>query len=260
MDRRDVDLRLAMLDSTVTTALADLSGYFETVAGGDPVRAAAGLRAAVPEVVTVYGGMVGQSAADWYSTVQPAGSTYTPTAATPAIARTATVTNNTAWAVAPLFSADIAAAWSMLSGAVQKAVSGFDRETIEVNATRDPKAGLWRRYARGDACAFCAYMATVLDAVDYETNARKFHDHCRCYPLPLFAEEMPLEQVNAERWGRVFEEARQSIIDERNATPGFRTARRGDRIRRYPHLQINQKNVLARARRIDPSAFKDGVH
>lgn len=222
MDRWDADLRLAMLDATVTTALGDLSGLFDAVVGGDPAKAAAGLRVAVPEVVAAYGGVAGQSAADWYATVQPSTSGFAPNVATPAIARPAALTGSTAWAVTPLLSADVAAAWSMLSGVVQKAVSAFDRETVVVNAARDPHAGRWRRYARGDACAFCAYTASVLDAVDYETNARKYHDHCRCYPMPLFAEDMPLEQANGEAWARIFEDARQAILDERNATPRIR--------------------------------------
>lgn len=257
MLRSDMERRTATLNLIVDASLDDLGGLYRPLLAAPAERAAAGLREAVPAVAGTYGEAAGQQAVSWFEEVRSTASTYRPRVFVPPTLTE--VAGLTTWAVTPLFTGDTAATWERLAGLLQKAVTDFDRVTIQENAQRDPTAGRWRRQAQADACAFCAYMAVVLDQPGYQAAAQKYHDHCHCVPVPAFAGDTALDQPNGEEWAQTFESARQSIIDERNAHPIFWSLRRGARIRTFPHLQVNTENILARARRIAPNQFRDGV-
>lgn len=258
MDAADLAYRTAMLDVVVGAAAEDLGGVYRSLLSDPVERAAMGLREVVPQVAEAYGSVAGENAAIWYEDVRPAGArTFRPQPVTPA--SLADVKGLTTWAATPLFSGDVAGAWERVSGLLQKSVTDFDRATIDGNIERDPLGPTWRRHANADACAYCAYMAVVLDQPNYETAAKKYHDTCRCVPVMQFPGDALPDQPNGQAWSQTFASARDAIIDESDQLPGWRTLRRSDRIKRYPEYQLNTKNILARARRLQPDLFRDGV-
>ncbi len=258
MRAADLEYRRATLDMVVVAAQEDLGGLWRSLLTDDVERAAMGLREAVPAVVEVYGQTAAGNAAVWYEDVRPAGAgTFRPEPYVPASLSEAV--GRTTWAVTPLFSGDAEGAWTRLAGTVQKIVMDHDRVTVEENVTKDPAAFGWRRRASADACAYCAYMAVVLDQPDYETAAKKYHDDCNCEPVMAFHGDTIPAQPNEGPWLATFEKAREAIAEERVRLPGWNTMRRGARIKNYPEYQLNTKNILARARRLEPDLFRDGV-
>jgi hypothetical protein len=240
--------RTALTDVTVLAA-ADLESYWSTIVDESPQRVAAGLREATPQVVAAYGDVAGEMAADWYATARPSASGFSPTPVTPPGSATV-VQDRLSWALAPIMSGDApSVTWERVAGVLYTSVAAFDRTTVSVNADRDAASTGWRRQARADACAFCAYMASMVDNVTPVPEASTYHDHCRCIPVPLFIGEPDVEQPGRDGWIEAFNTARSDILSERQAIPGYSSLRRGERYRKYPDLQINTSNLLARARR-----------
>lgn len=255
----DIARRTATLDVVVGAAQEDLGGLYRSLLSDPVERVAQGLREVVPTVAESYGKVAADNAAVWYEDVRPSRArTFRARALTPV--SLAEVEGLTTWAVTPLFSGDVATPWERLAGLLQKSITDHDRVTIDGNTERDPLKPTWRRYANGNSCAYCAYMAVVLDQPNYETAAKKYHDNCRCVPVTEFPGDSLPDQPNGQAWAQTFADARDVIIEERNQLPGWRTLRRGDRIKTYPDHQLNTNNILARARRLQPDLFRDGVH
>lgn len=259
MRAADLAYRRATLEVVVSQAQEDLGGLWRSLLSDPVERAAAGMREAVPAVAEVYGAAAAENAAIWYEDVRPAGAprfearVYRPVSL-------AEAEGLATWAVSPAFAGDTAGAWTRLAGTVQRLVADHDRVTVEENVTKDPAAWGWRRRASTDACAYCAYMAVVLDQPDYETAARKYHDDCRCVPVMAFHGQQVPEQPNEREWLDVFDKARDVIDAERKKLPGWNTLKRHERSKKYPEYQLTTKNILARARRLEPDLFRDGVH
>jgi hypothetical protein len=249
-------VRTATIDVLVAQAQADLrSGWVSLLS--DPVeRAAEGMRVALPAVARAYGRVAAEEAADWYVDARPSG--LDPFAVQPVAPKSlAEAAGRTTWAVTPLFSGDATAAWGRLAPMVDGLVRGHVRETVIENAARDPERPRWMRRANIIACAFCAYMCTMVEASSDE--ARGFHDGCRCELVCVWDGEDAPDQPRGEEWWNAFRAAREQIMDERNAIPGYHRLRRLARSKRYPEYQLTTKNILARARRIAPDLFTDGV-
>lgn len=71
----------------------------------------------------------------------------------------------------------------ILAGTIQRAVAGYARETIYQNS--EGIKTKYKRIARADACAFCAYAATWELTTSED---RKFHNDCHCVVVPEFEE------------------------------------------------------------------------
>lgn len=253
------ELRLAQSELS-DRAVRDVQRYWGTLDLDRPERARNGLLEFVPAVTAAYGEGSATVAADWYDDMRVGVGARQRFAAAPASAVAVNrVQDSVRYGARHLFTENPGQMLLFLGGAVQGFVQQPGRETIQQNATRDPASHGWRRRASADACAYCAYMAVVLDQPNYERAASKYHDGCRCVPVMVFAgSELP-EQPNGDEWRGVFDQARADILREREQLPGWRTMRRGDRSRRYPEYQVTTKNILARARRMQPSLFRDGV-
>lgn len=255
----DIARRTATLDVVVGAAQEDAAGLFRSLLSDPVERAAQGLREAVPAVAESYGSMASRKAVVWYEDVRPAGvRAFRAHPATPSLM--ADIEGLTTWAATPLFTGDAAATWERIAGLLQKSITDHDRATIEGNAERDPVKPQWRRWANGDSCAYCAYMAVVLDQPDYGMAAKKYHDFCRCVPIVEFPGDTLPDQPNSQAWSQTFADARDLIMEERRSLPGWARMRRSDRIKAYPDHQLNTRNILARARRLQPDLFRDGVH
>lgn len=270
MRAADLAYRSAVLDVVVIQAQEDLNGAWRSLLSDPVERAAAGMREALPAVAEHYGALAGDRAAIWYEDMRPVDAAkYSPRPFVPKSLSEAT--GLTTWGVTPLFQGDPDAAWTRLAGTLQRIVSDHDRVTVEENADCDPSAWGWRRRAAADACAYCAYMAVVLDDPSLEIAAMKYHDDCRCVPVMAFNGQAIPEQPNADAWGRVFEKAREELHRDARAARGVRRyqnqwggwmtehERPSAFRRRRPDLSMTTKNILYRARRIEPGLFRDGV-
>jgi|GEM_PF-1647570 len=262
MRAADVQYRRATLDMVVGAAQEDLGGLWRSLLTDDVERAAMGLREAVPAVVESYGSVAGQNAAVWYEDVRPAGAPrFRPQMFVPESLNK--VEGLTTWAATPLFSNDPVSAWERLSGLLQKAITDHDRATVEGNVKRDPIARGWRRHAASDACAFCAYMAVMVandpGGVSEGRAAEKYHDHCWCVPVPVLTGDMPLEQPRGDEWIGAFQSARDAIEAEQSALYREWSGKRRHFLKAHPELTLTTKNILARARRLEPDLFRDGV-
>lgn len=73
------------------------------------------------------------------------------------------------------------------SGAgVRHALAG-GRDTISGTVASDPKALGWARVASGDACAFCAMLASRGPVYSEDTVDFEAHDHCTCSAEPFYS-------------------------------------------------------------------------
>lgn len=72
---------------------------------------------------------------------------------------------------------------AILAGTIQRAIAGYARETVNQNS--DLAGVRYRRIARANACAYCAYFA-VNDITTKGSD--KFHNDCHCVTVPEFEE------------------------------------------------------------------------
>jgi hypothetical protein len=106
-----------------------------------------------------------------------------------------------------------------VSGAVTRLALNTGRETIQQGVKRDPEARGWSRVTSGDACAFCAMLASrgpvyKEDTVDFEA-----HDHCSCASEPFYSgSSWPPESM-----------AYRELWDETGSLNSFRTELRNQR-------------------------------
>lgn len=245
MDQAQLELRSTNLDNITTLAVADLTRYYQTILSESAPRVAAQLREAVPAVIGSYGPVASVAAADWYEIVRPVGGFAAVTAVPPSLADDTTSTLG--WALAPLFTETESDALTRLVGGLIRLIANFDRETIDFNASRDPLAGRTKRVARPDACAFCAYLAVYSESSHEDT--KKYHDHCRCYPVP-FTDTTGFPELDYEqRWAEAAERARDEILadyqEKRLLAPDLRMRAF---YRQFPETAVNTSNIVARMR------------
>lgn len=181
-----VDEHRAELNGVTTLAAADLASYASTVIDESPPRAAAQLRTAATAVVNTYGDIAGTAGALFYETTRPQPG-FTATPAKPSIGEK--LSAELGWAFVPLFTPDLfpdgnRATLQRLDGVVQKFVSDTDRDTIIHASQHDPTSTGWRRYARVNACAFCAYLSSQEAPVEESTV---WHNDCHCVTVPGWA-------------------------------------------------------------------------
>lgn len=138
----------------------------------------------------------------------------------------------------------------LLYGAVQKAVAGFARETIKQNSSSVDVE--YRRVARPNACAFCAYAAVQEILTESE---QRFHNDCHCTFVPVFGEFQ--EPDYYEEFRRQDREAYESLSERRNQFEAnfrreFPTARGSDLTKAASKegLALTAKNRLAEIRKI----------
>lgn len=227
----EVEAHRQALDDLTTLATAELVALWRSLDLTVPSEVAAAVRDVLPTLAAGYGLASAGLAADFYEDVRGAAGVAGSFAADLAeLAHRERVDALAGWGVAPLFWRDDAEAQmlaedygvrveprpapdpdkalSRLSGGLQRIVANADRDTIALNAERDPADARWARHASANACAFCALMATR-DAVYRSeqsalrvTEARsgkqklgeKYHDHCRCIAVPEWP-DAPLERA-----------------------------------------------------------------
>lgn len=143
----------------------------------------------------------------------------------------------------------------VITGTMQRTVTGADRATISWNIVTDPDGTFYERVPSGTACAFCLTMAAV---AEYQTSDyfSKFHDNCRCTSRPVFVgqsrTELPIYDSVREAYyeanGQL--QARREVIEpiwrEQWRAAGGRMGKNltRDFLRAYPELAYTTENHL----------------
>ncbi|MFD9069152.1 VG15 protein [Streptomyces lasiicapitis] len=112
------------------------------------------------------------------------------------------------------------AAMAKADGAVDRLVLNTGRSTVTQAVRRDQGAVAYARAAALGACSFCKLMAARgatykdLDSVGRVANSGfigedsviKFHNFCRCQPIPVFRGQRFELSPHAAEWGRLYRE------------------------------------------------------
>lgn len=147
------------------------------------------LRAALPDLVSVYGQASATVAADFYEELRDAervaGRFTAQPAPLPDVGRTEALAR---WAVDPLFAAepDRTTALTRAGGGLQRIVADASRHTVMGSSISDPRAAGWRRRTSSGACGLCQMLASR--GAVYTERSVDFgaHDHCGCIATPAF--------------------------------------------------------------------------
>lgn len=90
----------------------------------------------------------------------------------------------------PLSQAEALAQTESARAAMYHSLNG-GRETIAASVAADPKAVGYARAASGDACAFCAMLASRGPVYSEDTVDFEAHPGCHCEPEPQFSRNDP---------------------------------------------------------------------
>lgn len=85
----------------------------------------------------------------------------------------------------PLATATTTAGDQAAGAAMRLALDG-GRQTITETVAADPKALGWARATSGEACAFCALLASRGPVFSEASVDFEAHDHCSCTPEPIY--------------------------------------------------------------------------
>lgn len=223
----EIDLQRQGLDDVVMLAKAELVQLWPALPADDVPQLKAELPDVMLALVAEYGSMAAVLAADWYTELRQE-----------AEAETSYLTVLAATATAEAMASEIGYAGSgaytsptkaLIDAAavLDKFVAYGQRDTIDLNVNMDPEPGVtWARMAQGDACAFCAMLATR--GADYRSQGsaivvtgagsrpsrqgkrapgEKYHDDCRCVATPVFTGldyEYPAETA---LWASLYDDA-----------------------------------------------------
>ncbi len=126
----------------------------------DAVKAREGLSEALPEVLQPYVTSAGELSAVWYEDLRADAGVRSPfNAIVSASVPTSRFDALAGWAVKPLFGQSDTTVASLLVAGAERIIMGGARDTVDVNARRDPVSVAWSRVARPDACEFCRAQA-----------------------------------------------------------------------------------------------------
>jgi len=94
------------------------------------------------------------------------------------------------WAVGALTEDGEGSVVDRASGAMQRIISQYGRDTIALNSSRDPSAGAWARVPSGaTTCGFCLSLASrgpVYRSAETAGEGRHYHDRCDCVPTQIW--------------------------------------------------------------------------
>lgn len=91
-----------------------------------------------------------------------------------------------------------------LTGAAQRLTLAGDRSTLMATITSSTRIAGYRRVTAGNACAFCAMLASRGAVYSKRTADFAAHDHCRCTPEPLYEveDDPPAVLALREQWNQ----------------------------------------------------------
>jgi hypothetical protein len=74
---------------------------------------------------------------------------------------------------------------TVADGVAQRLAVDTGRQTVLDSVSRDGKAKGWQRETAG-GCDFCEMLASRGAVYSEDTAGFEAHDHCRCFPAPIF--------------------------------------------------------------------------
>lgn len=176
----------------------DLDRFWSFVDLSRPERAATAFRAYLPLLVSRYGELAGEMAADWYDAARAAESAAGRFAARPVASPYADAVEGTARRLAgALFTDDPDLARSGAKAKASKYVLAAARATITRSVDRDPAARGWRRVTRFGACGFCRALAGRGAVYARESVHFASHGDCGCAAVPSWDPAAPEVDVRA---------------------------------------------------------------
>lgn len=196
-----------------------------TVAGTEPAQWRAAMFAAAPLIVAEYAPGSAELALDWFEEIRrdTIGAGYVPTprlnvtdddvaAMVAAVTRSLADFERDLTVETDRLLAELA---ENLAAGIEEQVAAAFRDTITENASEDPDARGWKRFARPEACKFCKMLAARGAVYTRETARFAAHGavmggkrkggNCMCIAGPEFggqdewAEATPMQYVAAKR-------------------------------------------------------------
>lgn len=192
------------LQRVTQAATADVQKV--AAASHSPADIRAALFAATPLIVGDYGDGAAALALDWYEELRDAAKPtkgFTPSPF--AVVHEEELASSVAWATQALYDLEqqrntiadelVAEATrrslQLLEPVIQKDVASGFRDTVVNNATRDPAAAGWQRFARADGCKFCLMLAGRGAVYTEATADFAAHTDCHCLAGPSYDPHAP---------------------------------------------------------------------
>lgn len=193
------------LQLVTTAAKADIQTVAET-AGQRPARVRVALFATAPLIVGEYATGAATLATDWYDELRDMAQPRSLFAPQPLVRVTEdAVSAAVAVATEPLYRIEqgveleiktaLQESLAAVEAEAQKLVASAFRDTMTENATEDPDAEGWRRFARPGGCKFCQMLADKGAVYTEATVDFAAHTDCHCLAAPAFDPDAPKASV-----------------------------------------------------------------
>lgn len=245
--RQDVQALSKAQQQSVDLAVREMKALWRSIGGLAPEWQRDMLLETVPALVSKYGDVAATAAAQWYEKTrskqvpgpyEPVTSGHFPDQA---------IRDRLRYGAADLFEDSSTvefAAW--LEGALQRWVMYSGRQTIAMNAGRDPARPRFARVPTGSrTCAWCEIMCSrgfvyysERTALERRGSGRLYHDRCDCQAVP----EWDRGQAHILGYDPDAMQERYQRAWEMAGGPGS-----------------NAKQVAYQMRRLYPGLYKDGV-
>lgn len=191
----------------------DLARIWAGLDLSNPREASRQLQLVVPDLVADYGDMAATVAADFFEEVTAGYNLPYRTATLAPVAPPGQVKATTRWAVGPLFGAEQAygQALALLISGAHRLVQQAGRDTIATNTQR-AKLAYARMPSSAEPCAFCLVLASRGAVYGSEKDAKyakhggKYHDDCRCVPVPMRSDEDMPEGYDLAKFKALYED------------------------------------------------------
>lgn len=121
-----------------------------------------------------------------------------------------------------LFDAARVASAGSSGAALRHALAG-GRDTINGSVLDDPRAIGWARAADGNACAFCAMLASRGPVYSEDSADFEAHDHCTCSTEPVYSSDAPWPQ-HSEQYRQIYNDATADVPRGGDLANAFRQA------------------------------------
>lgn len=208
--------------------LADFRHLWPSLKPNDLAGSYPGWLQAVTALIVKYGQVSQATAARYYATTRADAGVlgrFTPTRVEPPPLEQ--ISRSFGWATKALHDPqpDLNAVEVLTEGVAQRLVVDQGRNALIASIESDRRCRGWAREARPGACSFCAMLSTrgavyktreTATFVNHSQN--RYHDHCHCVPVPLFADHYE-PPAHVREWDRVYAESTRGLsgADARNA-------------------------------------------
>lgn len=236
---RDIEAHRDSIAHLAALAESDLAAFWRELTYTDlsADEIAKALRSYLPDLVGAYEPGAAELGASFYEELRDAAGAaggFTADLAPPATVER--VDALAGFGLSPIFAGDtpdLEQALSLLTGGVQRIVSGAGRRTIERNVARDHSGPVYARHARAGACAFCALLATQDAVYGSEAAAKnvigrgatrrprgtqplghKYHDWCHCVAVPVWPGQQIERAPYVDTWEAAYSDAPHGDITE----------------------------------------------